>query len=61
MGGELFRIVTVPLAEYDFEVYAKNGYITLGKTESLIYLTKVAEETDMLTAEDVKQMFAILK
>ncbi len=61
VGGELFRIVTVPLAEYDFEVYAKNGYVPLGKTESLIYFTKVSEETDILTAEYVKSMFAILK
>ena len=61
VGGELFRIVTVPLAEYDYEVYAKNGYVTLGKTDSLIYLTKVSEETNIMSAEYVKSMFAILK
>lgn len=61
VGGELFRIVTVPLAEYDYEVYSKNGYFSLGKTENLIYLAKLTEETEVLTVEDVKSMFDILK
>ncbi len=61
VGGELFRIVTVPLAEYDYEVYDKNGYVSLGRNEGLIYLTKVSEETDILTIGYVKSMFDILK
>lgn len=61
VGGELFRIVTIPLAEYDFEVFSKNGYVTLGKTDSLIYLTKVSDETNIISAEYVKSMFTVLK
>lgn len=61
VGGELFRIVTVPLAEYDYEVYAKNGYASLGRNEGLIYLARVSEETDILTVDYVKSMFDILK
>lgn len=59
--GELFRIVTVPLAEYDYEVFAKNGYSSLGRNEGLVYLTKVSEETNILTVDYVKSMFDILK
>lgn len=62
VGGELFKLVVVTAAEYNADLYEKNGYIALDKTDSAVYLAKVAAGNELgLTDQDIKDMFVLIK
>ena len=62
VGGELFRLATISAAEYNAELYEKNGYIVLDKTDTVVYAAKVTEANDFkLKNEDITEMFAVIK
>ncbi len=62
VGGELFRLATISVAEYNAELYEKNGYIVLNKTDSVVYAAKIIPDNEFgLTNEDITEMFAVIK
>ena len=62
VGEEIFKIVALSSAQYNADLYEKNGYIVLDENEGIIYIAKVMPENEFgLKDEDITEMFEVIR